>query len=126
MKRRSKAGGKAAKAGRRRAKTTERSVSPKAVRSRRSVACLTRERDEALEREKAAAEVLRVISSSPRDPKPVFDAVLESATRICGAKFGILYRFDGNAFRLAAEAGTPPEFAKHLRLQNGRKDPASI
>ena len=39
--------------------------------------------------------MLRVISSSPRNPKPVFDAVLESATRICGAKFGLLYRFDG-------------------------------
>ena len=117
MKRRSKAGGKAGKAGRREAATPKRSIphKPTATGQETDVARLTRERDEALEREKGAAEVLRVISSSPRDPKPVFDAVLESATRICGAKFGLLYRFDGNAFHLAAEAGTPPEFAEHLR-----------
>ena len=97
MKRRSKAGGKAGKAGRREAATPKRSIphKPTATGQETDVARLTRERDEALEREKGAAEVLRVISSSPRDPKPVFDAVLESATRICGAKFGLLYRFDG-------------------------------
>ena len=117
MKGRPKAGGKAGKAGRRKATTPKRSIphKPTATGQETDVARLTRERDEALEREKGAAEVLRVISSSPRDPKPVFDAVLESATRICGAKFGLLYRFDGNAFHLAAEAGTPPEFAEHLR-----------
>ena len=117
MKGRPKAGGKAGKAGRRKATTPKRSIphKPTATGQETDVARLTRERDEALEREKGAAEVLRVISSSPWDPKPVFDAVLESATRICGAKFGLLYRFDGNAFHLAAEAGTPPEFSKWLR-----------
>jgi adenylate cyclase len=76
---------------------------------------LARERDEALEREKATAEVLRVVSSSPGEPQPVFQAILESATRICEAKFGTLFRFDGSTFRVAAGVGTPPELAEFER-----------
>src|SRR5271156_3452576 len=41
--------------------------------------------------------------------------MLENATRICEAKFGVLYRFDGNTFHLAAEVGSPPEFAEFVR-----------
>jgi adenylate cyclase len=54
------------------------------------VAQLTRERDEALEREKATAEVLRVISSSPGELELVFQAMLTNAVRICEASFGVL------------------------------------
>ena len=79
------------------------------------IALLKRERDEALEREKATAEVLRVISSSPGELKPVFQAMLENATHICEAKFGILYRFDGEALHLAAGVGLPPELAEFHR-----------
>jgi hypothetical protein len=43
-----------------------------------------------------------VISSSPGDLEPVFQAMLENATRICEVKFGTLFRFDGKAFRTAA------------------------
>ena len=68
---------------------------------------LTRERDEALEREKATTEVLRVISSSTGALEPVFEAMLENAARICEAKFGVLFRFDGEKYEFAADIGTP-------------------
>jgi hypothetical protein len=63
----------------------------------------------------ATSEVLRVISSSPGELEPVFQAMLENAIRICEARFGILYRFDGKAFQFAAEVGTPPEYAVFQR-----------
>ena len=69
---------------------------------------LTRERDEALEQLSAASEVLRMISSSP-ELEPVFETILQSATRICEAKFGELDLFDGTGFRWAAQIGTPPQ-----------------
>ncbi len=72
------------------------------------VALLTRERDEALEREKATADVLRVISGSPGELRPVFQAMLENATRICGAKFGMLFRYDAGFFHLVASLNMPP------------------
>ena len=72
----------------------------------------TRELSEALEQQTATSEVLRVISSSPGELEPVFRAMLENAVRICEAKFGILFRHDGQAFELAAELDTPPEFAE--------------
>jgi signal transduction histidine kinase len=74
-----------------------------------------RERDEALEREQATAEVLRVISSSPGELEPVFQAMLENATRICGAKFGILLLFDGSAMRVVAMNNPPRAFAEMRR-----------
>src|SRR5262249_5289695 len=84
----------------------------------------TRERDdarehlvEALEQQTATSEVLRVISSSPGELGPVFQATLEKATRICGAKFGILFRYEGGAFHPAAMANVPPAFADFLDRQ---------
>src|SRR5262245_50459546 len=78
------------------------------------VAQLVRERDEALEREKATAEVLRVISSSPGELQPVFKAMLENATRICGAKFGMLFRYEGGFFHLVASLNLPPLLADFM------------
>jgi GAF domain-containing protein/anti-sigma regulatory factor (Ser/Thr protein kinase) len=74
---------------------------------------LLNELRESLEQQTATADVLRIISSSPGDLKPVFDAMLANALRICEAKFGILLRFDGNAFHYAAEVDTPPEYAEY-------------
>jgi hypothetical protein len=57
---------------------------------------LARERNEVLEQLSAASEILRVISSSPGRPEPVFQAILELATRICKAGFGVLNLYDGD------------------------------
>jgi class 3 adenylate cyclase/putative methionine-R-sulfoxide reductase with GAF domain len=76
---------------------------------------LLNELRESLEQQTATADVLRIISSSPGALEPVFQAILENATRICEAKFGTLFRFDGNTFRVAAGVGTPPELAEFER-----------
>ena len=72
---------------------------------------------ESLEQQTATAEVLQVISSSPGELEPVFQAMLVNATRICEAKFGSLYRFDGSAFHLATQVGTPAEYAEFQRTR---------
>src|SRR5262249_11808357 len=60
----------------------------------------------------ATSDVLRVISSSPGDLEPVFEAMLEKAVRICDAKFGNIYRWDGELLHLLAAHNTPPAFAE--------------
>src|ERR1700727_176417 len=76
---------------------------------------LLNELRQSLEQQTATSEVLQVISSSPGELAPVFQAMLENATRICEAKFGSLLSFDGEMFELAAEVGTPPEFGEFMR-----------
>jgi two-component system NtrC family sensor kinase len=68
----------------------------------------TTDLSESLEQQTATSEVLKVISSSPGNLEPVFQAMLENATRICEAKFGTLFRFDGNRFCLEAQFSSPP------------------
>src|SRR5262245_3564429 len=70
----------------------------------------TRELSESLEQQTATAEILQAISSSPGELKPVFEAMLANAVRICDANFGYLLLYDGNAFRFAALHGAPPAY----------------
>src|SRR5262245_12055576 len=70
---------------------------------------------EALEQQTGTSEVLRVISSSPGELQPVFEAMLENATRICQARCGNLFLYEGGAFRTGALYGAPPEWAKVRR-----------
>jgi signal transduction histidine kinase len=77
----------------------------------KSNADLQKQLAEALERQAATSEVLRLISSSPGELQPVFDAILSNATRICEAKFGDLYLRDGDAFRMAATHDSPSAYA---------------
>ena len=72
---------------------------------------------EALEQQTATSEVLRVISGSPGKLQPVFEAMLENATRICEAKFGNLLLYEGGQFRMTAMQGAPPAWAEKRRLE---------
>ena len=72
---------------------------------------------ESLEQQTATSEVLKVISSSPGELKPVFDALLANAVRICDAKFGVLFLTEGDAFRYVALHGAPPAFAEARRRE---------
>ena len=74
----------------------------------------TAERDEALAREAATAEVLQVINTSPGDLGPVFGAILEKAMRLCEASLAHLFTFDGEYVRPVAMHGDP-HFAQWLR-----------
>jgi len=67
---------------------------------------------EALEQQTATSEVLRVISSSPGELEPVFQAMLGNAVRICEAKFGTLYLREGDGFRAVALHNAPPAYAE--------------
>ena len=80
---------------------------------------------EALEQQTATSEVLQVISSSPGDLEPVFASMLENAVRICDAKFGNIYRWDGEALHIVATHNTPPAFAEDRRGSPYRHDPKS-
>ena len=118
MKPRSRAGREASKARHRKALKTKRRDASQTASSTASiqdaeVARLTRELNEALEQQAATSEVLGVISAFSGELQRVFQSMLENATRLCDAKFGMVFRFDGDTFVLAAEVGTPPAFAEY-------------
>ena len=130
MKRRSKAGGEPIQVRRRKTPEPKRRNAPKAIQRSKSgsgeeteVARLAHELSEALARQAATSEVLQVISGSPGDPQPVFEAVLENAVRLCDAKFGTINRWDGDALHLVATHKLPPAFAEFRRRTPFRPGP---
>ena len=78
---------------------------------------LLNELRKSLQQQTATADVLKVISSSPGELEPVFQAMLENATRICEAKFGILWLCEEDGFRCVALHNTPPAFTEQYRRQ---------
>ena len=111
------------KAGSGKAKTPRRKPSASKAAGRRGLpnvgletetARVTRELDEAREQLTATSEMLKVISSSSGELEPVFEAILENATRICQARFANLNLYDGNFFRRVAIHNPTPQFAMML------------
>jgi class 3 adenylate cyclase/putative methionine-R-sulfoxide reductase with GAF domain len=125
MKRRSRAGGEASKA--RRSKTVRRKrpnapndVVPhvsSAAGAEGEVARLTRGLNEAREQQTAISEVLSVISSSPGELDSVFKTILENATRICEANFGVLYLHKDGAFSIGSTHNAPPAYVEFRRRE---------
>src|SRR6516225_3002743 len=106
-------------------------ISP--VKPRRTIAELeaelerrTTERDDALARESAIAEVLQVINSSPGDLAPVFDAMLDKAMRLCEAAFGELRTYDGERWHSVAIRGVPDDFAEFRKRNAAPAGPGSL
>ncbi|HEX9073308.1 MAG TPA: GAF domain-containing protein, partial [Pseudolabrys sp.] len=96
-------------------KKTRRFRSSSAGAKANDFARLARERDEALEQQAATSEILKIISSSPGDLMPVFNALLDNATRLCEAKFGNLVLLEGDQFRFVAQCNAPPSYADAIR-----------
>jgi hypothetical protein len=79
---------------------------------------------ESLEQQTATSEVLKVISASPGDLNPVFDAILENATRICEAQFGLLFSYSGAKFMPTAARNVPPSLQEYLEKRGAFMPPS--
>jgi GAF domain-containing protein len=87
---------------------------------------LLNELRESLQQQTATADVLKVISSSPGALEPVFQTMLENATRICEANFGMIYQREGEAFRVMAMHNVPAEYAEMRRLEPLFRPPGAL
>ena len=120
MRRRDKTGGKEGKTQRRQtvrrrntAKVARRRKPPAADAAER-IALLTRERNEALEQQAATSEILGVIRRSPTNAQPVFDAIVESASRLCDAVFSVVWRYDGDLLHYVASHNFTPKLLDYV------------
>jgi GAF domain-containing protein len=119
MGRRSRAGGKSSKRTkllRRRPNASKpaRGHGSSAADQETNVVRLNRELHEALEQRTASSEILAIISGAPADVQRVFDTIVASAVRLCGARTGAVYRFDGELVHLVAHYNYSPEVLKVL------------
>src|SRR6516225_4970705 len=128
MRRRSRASSRPTKARSRKAKAVKvaRHSSSSVAGQETEVARLRRELAEARQEQTATAEVLSVISSTPGELEPVFEAMLVNAVRICEAKFGTLYLREGDAFRAAALYNAPPAFVEFWQRGPHRPGPSTV
>jgi class 3 adenylate cyclase len=126
MRRRSRASGKLPNARSRKAETQKaaRDNSSSVAGQESDAARFRRERDEALERETATSEVLRLISKSPGDLELVFLSILENATRLCEAQFGILFGYDGKLFNNLAVRNVPAVLLEFMEQRGAFLPPA--
>jgi signal transduction histidine kinase len=126
MRRPSRASSKLAKARSRKAKANKaaRNNSSSVAGRETEAARFRRERDEALLRETANSEILRLISKSPGDLELVFQSILENATRLCEAQFGLLFRYDGKLFNKLAVRNAPAVLLEFMEQRGAFLPPA--
>src|ERR1700746_3293347 len=116
MRRRSRAGGETAKAQRRKAGARKSRIAPTLLRSRNSSAVrketkvtrLTRELKEALDRQRATAEVLSAISRSRLELQSILQSVVDAASQLCRADVSVIFRLEGAVYRFAAGYSLDP------------------
>ena len=123
MGRRIRETGHPAKQRRRAARSKLRKVATGAADLGEQLDCRTRELDDALQQQVATSEVLRIIRQSPADAQPVFDAIVQSASRLCGAIFGVVYLYEGDRLRIAATNNFTPAATTHLNELQQLKRP---
>jgi two-component system NtrC family sensor kinase len=131
MRRRGKSGGQVAK------DRGHRSVTPK-LRKKPAVSVYTdqspehferlkSERDEALEQQRATAEILRLIRASPADLQPIFETIVRNSVSLCGSLFANVFRFDGELLHWVASHNIGPSFVDLLKTKFPmRPDPSQV